>query len=271
MAIANANGLAELAGNLYVTSRDGEVYRLPIATGKMELAFKTRSALSARGGPAARAALDDLRRAGFTGGTVTAFTPGGEVKYTLKQVANPLGVAVNGDRLAVADYDAGKVRFFDIHDPAAPVAKQLSAAATGRMVRWPPTASGSRRDAIIRPHEVIMDLDEAGRLALLDGGSRPMVFAADGTNLYMGNAQFGNAPFWARFPGEDNVSRFFDPSSRVSWTDRCPQRHLAAGSLLGAARTAQGGNSTIGFFKYQGKVYGVMRYTTPDATKRPAS
>ena len=33
VAVANANGLAELAGNLYVTSRDGGVYRLPVATG----------------------------------------------------------------------------------------------------------------------------------------------------------------------------------------------------------------------------------------------
>ncbi len=103
---------------------------------------------------------------------------------------------------------------------------------------------------------------------MLDGGSRPLVFAVDGTSLYMGNAQFGNAPFWARFPGEENVSRFFDPSSRVSWLIDARNGAWRPDAYWGRPELAQGGNSTVGFFKYQGKVFGVMRYTTADAQKR---
>ncbi len=161
--IANANGLAELAGNLYITSRDGEVYRLPTATGKLEPAFKASHPFH----PVA-----DRRRKllwmicggrDFTGGKVTAFTPSGEVKYTVRQVANPLGVAVSRDRLAVADYDAGKVRFFDISNPAAPVAKQLLGRGDGP---YGPVAADRfwfQKGPYNSAHEVVMDLDDAGR------------------------------------------------------------------------------------------------------------
>ena len=267
VAVANANGLAELAGTLYITGKDG-VYRLPVATGKLELAFKAVGAFH----PVADRHRNLLWMLcggqGSLGRTVTAFSPAGEVRYTIKQVANPLGVTVCGDRLAVADYDSGKVRFFDIRDPAAPVAKQLIGQGDGP---YGPVAADRfwfQKGQYTSPHDVIMDLDGSGRLALLDGGSRPLVFAADGTSLYMGNAQFGNAPFWARFPGEENVSRFFDPSTRVSWTIDARSGSWRPEAYWGRPELAQGGNSTVGFFKYQGKVYGVMRYTTADAQKR---
>ena len=234
--IANANGLAELAGNLYITSRDGEVYRLPTATGKLEPAFKASHPFH----PAA-----DRRRKllwmicggqDFTGGKVTAFTPSGEVKYAVRQVANPLGVAVSRDRLAVADYDAGKVRFFDISNPAAPVAKQLLGRGDGP---YGPVAADRfwfQKGPYNSAHEVVMDLDDAGRLAVLDGGSRPLVFAADGTSLYMGNAQFGNAPFWARFPAK-KTSRGSSIPRRAS-----PGSSMPAMALGGRMPTGGGPN-----------------------------
>ncbi len=265
VAIANANGLAELDGILYVTSKDGEVYRLPVATGKLELAFKTAGPF----GPVA----DRQRKLlwmicggqGFMGGAVTAFTPTGEMKYTVKQVVNPLGVAVRGDRLAVADYDAGKVRYFDIRNPVTPVARQVIGRGDGP---YGPVAADRfwfQKGPYTSARGVIMDLDDAGRLALLDSGSRPIVFAADGTNLYMGNAQFGNFPTIARFAGEENVARFFDPGARVSWIVDARNGSWRPEAYWG--RPERVGN-TIGFFKYRGSVYGVVTYTTPAAKQK---
>lgn len=267
--IANASGLAELGGTLYLTGRDGQVYRLPIATGKLEPAFTADHPCQ----PFADRQRGLLWMLCGTPGTadcaVTAFTSTGEVKYTLKLVAHPLGIAVNGDRLAIADYDTGKVRFFDIHDPAAPVEKQALGRGDGPYGPILADRFWFQKGPYNPPHEVIMDLDDAGRLALLDGGSRPEAFAANGASLYMGVAQFGNAPYWARFPGEEYTSRFFDSQARISWTVDAAKGTWAPEAYWGRPElNLPGGNATIGFFKSAGKVYGVMNYTMPEGNPK---
>ncbi len=268
VSVAKANGLAELAGTLYVTSGSGDVYRIPLVTGALQPAFKTTSPFHPVADQQRKLLWMICGGQDFKGGTVTAFTPGGEVKYTIKQCANPLGVAVNGNRLAVADYDAGKIRLLDITNPAAPVAKQVVGRGDGPYGPVVADRFWFQKGVYTAAREVVMDMDEAGRLAVLDGGNRPLVFAAGGSNLYMGNAQFGNAPFWARFPGEENISRFFDPASRISWIIDARNNTWRPEAYWGRPELGQPGNSTVGFFKHQGHVYGVMRYTSPDAQKR---
>ncbi|MEI8244005.1 MAG: hypothetical protein WCI17_12110, partial [bacterium] len=160
-------------------------------------------------------------------------------------MANPLGVAVNGDRLAIADYDSGKVLFFNIHDPAAPVAKQTLG--RGDSPYGPMVAERFRfqKGPFTPPSLVVMDLDDTGRLALLDGANRPLVFGADGANLYMGLAEFGNGPYWTDYPGEeDGLTHIF---YGYSWTIDARKGTWAP--------EAYWGGGTPGF-KYHGKLYG---------------
>jgi len=268
VAVANATGIAELAGTLYLTSRDGQIYRLPITTAKLEPAFKAPAPSQPAADPKHGLLWMLTGAREMLGGVITAYTPTGEMKYTVKTVANPLGFAVNGDRLAIADYDTGKIRAFDIRTPATPVEQQALGRGDGPYGPIVPDRFWFQKGLYNSPREVIMDMDTAGRLAVLDDGSRPEAFAADGGNLYMGMAQFGNAPFAAHFPG-DAVSRFFDAHSRLSWTVDAAKGTTAPDAYWGhPALNLPGGNSTVGFFKYDGKVYGVMNYCTPDGNPK---
>ncbi len=269
VSVPNPSGLAELAGTLYLPSRDGQVYRFPIATGVLEPAFQADHPCQPFADRKRNLLWMLCGAPGTEGAVISAFTPAGEVKYTLKAVAHPLGLAMNGDTLAIADYDAGKVRFFDIHDPAAPVEKRALGRGDGPDGPIVPDRFWFQKGVYTHPHEVIMDLDDAGRLALLDDESRPEAFAADGASLYMGVAQFGNAPYWARFPGEDNISRFFDSGARISWTVDAVNGTWAPEAYWGRPElNLIGGNATCGFFKYAGKVYGIMNYTMPDGNPK---
>ena len=230
VAIPGANGIAELGGNLYVTSSSGEVVRVSIETGKMETAFK---AAAPTGVVADRERSLLWMLCGGSNGlgrVVGAYTPEGAVKYTVgaslakpagagerrpyESVANPLAVAVNGDRLAIADCDAGKVRFFDIHDPAKPVAKQT----IGRGDSPVGPIAPDRFRFMKSPGTLVrLDLDAAGRLAVLDGPGRPLVFAADGASVYMSLCAFAYDPIWNNYDGEeDGVTHMF--FGNQSWT-----------------------------------------------------
>ncbi|MEI8244055.1 MAG: right-handed parallel beta-helix repeat-containing protein, partial [bacterium] len=104
MAIPAANGVAELGGNLYVTSSSGEVWRVSVATGKQELAVKAVNPLHL---------VADHKRGllwmicggqGFSNGVVTAFAPDGTIKYIVRSTvgASLAKTAVAEPALAVA-------------------------------------------------------------------------------------------------------------------------------------------------------------------------
>ena len=254
MTFAGANGIAELGGNLYVTTDSGEVARVSIETGKQETAFKAET-------PAG--IMADRQRgllwmlcggSNGQGRVVTAFTPDGQAKYTIKQVANPLAVAVNGDRLAIADCDAGKVRFFDIHNPAAPVAKQ----AIGRGDSPVGPIAPDRFRFMKSPGTLVrLDLDADGHLAVLDGPGRPLVFAADGTSVYMSLCEFAYDPIWNNYDGEeDGLTHMYFKSQ--SWT-------IDAKKGAWAPEAYWGGYPQ---FKYQGKFYRVDGGSIQDAENK---
>jgi len=261
VAIPAANGMTELAGNLYVTSGSNEVWRVAVATGKQELAFKTTNPFHPVADRKRNLLWMICGGQGFMNGVVTAFTPDGNARYTVgaslakpagagerrpyEPITHPLGVAVNGDRLAIADYDTGKVRFFDIHDPTAPVAKQTLGRGDGPYGPIVADRFRFQKGMFTPPSLVIMDLDDTGRLALLDGGSRPLVFGPDGANLYMGLAQFGNGPTWNDYPGEEDglTHIFYD----YSWTIDARK-----GTWVPEAYWCGGTPA----FKHHGKLYG---------------
>jgi len=257
VSIPGANGIAELGGNLYVTCSSGDVVRVSIETGKQEKAFTVTNPSH----PVADRQRGLLWMLG--GGTnstdrvVVAFTPDGLVKYTIKQVANPLAVAVNGDRLAIADCDAGKVRFFDIHNPAAPVAKQTIG--RGDSPVGPIVADRFRfmksPGALVR-----LDLDADGHLAVLDDVGRPLVFAADGASVYMSLCAFAYDPIWNNYDGEqDGLTHMFFGSQ--SWT-------IDAKKGTWAPEAYWGGYPQ---FKYQGKFYRVDGGSIQDAENKKRS
>ena len=191
---------------------------------------------------------------GSAGGTVTAFTPGGEVKYTLKQVANPLGVAVNGDRLAVADYDAGKVRFFDIRNPAAPVAKQ--AARPGRRALW----SGGRRPLLVPERDSTIRPAKSSWIWTRPDAWRCWTAAAGRWSLPP------TAPTctWATRSSATRPSGPASPARKTFRGSSIPRRGSPGPSMpataLGGRRPTGGGPNSgraaiprVGFFKYQGQ------------------
>jgi len=238
VSIAGANGVAELGGNLFVTSKSGEVMRVSIATGKQDMAFKVENpkSLVADRQRGLLWMLCDVDRA------VTACEPDGIVKYTFKPVVNPLALAVNGDRLAIADCDAGKVRFFDIHDPSAPVAKQTIGRGDSPIG---PIAADRFRFMKSPGTLVLMDMDAIGRLAVLDGIGRPLVFAPDGAGVYMSLCAFAYDPIWNNYDGEeDGLTHMYFGSQ--SWT-------IDARKGTWAPEAYWGGSTPR--FKYHGQLY----------------
>ena len=215
--IPGANGISELGGNLYVTTgSSNEVVRVSIETGKQETAFKAANPYGM---------VADHQRGLLwmlcggkdgQGRVVSAFTPDGTEKYTFKQVANPLAVAVNGDRLAIADCDAGKVCIYDIHDPSNPVAKETIGRGDSPVG---PIAADRFRFMKSPGTPVLMDLDAAGHLAVLDGPGRPLVFGPGGASVYMSLCDFAYDPIWNNYDGEkdsDGLTHMYFKAQ--SWT-----------------------------------------------------
>jgi len=258
VAIPKANGIAELDGILYVTTSEGDVVRIPVKTGKQEPAFKVKNPLSPVADRGRKLIWMVGGGEGAKGGTVTAYTPAGEAKHAVKQVANPLAVAVAGDRLAIADSDAGKVLFFDIKNPAAPVAKGAIGRGDGPLG---PIAADRFWFQKASAGPVVMDLDETGRLAILDGMNRPIVFGADGKSMSMGLAAFGNGPVWNNFPSDkDGVTTFFWPFPAFSWTIDAAKGTWSPG--------AHWGGISSGMFEHKGRIYGAGGAKFPDAAKK---
>jgi len=240
--VSDANGIAELGGSLYVaTGSSGEVVRVSIETGKQETAFK---AANSYGMVADRQRGMLWMLCGGSNGlgrVVSAFTPDGKEKYTFKQVANPLAVAVNGDRMAIADCDAGKVRLYDIHDPSNPVARQTIGRGDSPLGPIAP----DRFRFMKSPMPVLMDLDAAGHLAVLDGPGRPLVFGPDGASVYMSLCAFAYDPIWNNYDGEeDGLTHMYFGSQ--SWT-------IDAKKGTWAPEAYWGGSTPR--FKYHGKLY----------------
>jgi len=240
--IPNANSIAELGGNLYVaTGGSGEVVRVSIETGKQETAFKAVDPYGMVADRQRGLLWMHCNVKDGQGRVVSAFTPDGKEKYTIKQVATPLAVAVNGDRMAIADCDAGKVRLYDIHDPANPVAKQTIGRGDSPLGPIAP----DRFRFMKSPMLVLMDLDAAGHLAVLDGPGRPLVFGPDGASVYMSLCEFAYDPIWNNYDGEeDGLTHMYFKSQ--SWT-------IDAKKGAWAPEAYWGGSTPR--FKYHGKLY----------------
>jgi parallel beta-helix repeat protein len=261
--MVNLSGLAELNGNLYTIASDGTVYKINIATNKIDTAFKVNGAFHPYADNKRQLIWMIADSTGFLNGVVTAYTPTGEVKYTFKGVENPVGVAVNGDKLAIASYNTGKIHYFDISNPAAPIAKNTIGRGDGPYGPITADRFWFQKGPYSNPREVPLDIDDAGNLMILDHASHPLVFNAEGKNLYQGCAVFGNSPNWVQF-ADDKVTRIMDSMGAISWTIDTLKGTSQPDILWGRPP----GASNIGMFKYKDNIYGVLRFKQNDEPKR---
>ena len=155
--------------------------------------------------------------------TLLAIGTDGKVHRTIADVPSPLGLAIRGNRLAVASYQTGKVHVFDIEgdDPASMQISQKRTVGRGDGPYGPILADRFwfQKGMHTSPAPVSIDINEAGDLAIRDVFSRVIVFNDTGKILLHTFSQFGNAPFRAPFGDSPSApTRFLDFSGTVSWT-----------------------------------------------------
>lgn len=251
---ARLEGMAELDGKLYVADPAGNrVFVVPLASPSFDKSLAVPSP--------ARPAADRSRRLlwlASNAAKLIAIDPSGKTIAESGIVNKPLGVALRGNRMAVASGGTGKVHFLDCSEPA----------------RLKPAGELGRGDGPFGPilpdrfyfqdhpygngRSVVLDLDEKGGLAVRDYFTRVLVFDAAGKAMHESFAQFGNYPVTARFDG-DTATRFFDSSGEVSWLVDAkagtwrPEAHW--GFPRGYRRDAAGfftaGGQRFGVFKFQ--------------------
>ncbi len=250
------DGIAELDGKLYLAANSGTLYITSLKDPKLENPITLATP---------RLPMADRKHKLVwlvSGEKVIAIDGAGQVKHELAEVASPLGVATNGERLAIASYDDGKIHFFDISDPAKPKADGTLGKGDGP---YGPIEAGRfwfQKGAYNSAWRVAIDMDAKGNLAISDRAGRVCVFDKSGTSLYDSFAQFGNSPYQAYFNDNNGRTRFFDNNGIFTWwiDDKAgtwkPDAYWAKPSMNKA-----GTNSPIQFFSAGGKKFAVMFYS----------
>ena len=264
---AGLDGLDDLDGVLYLAdSKNDKVYY----GSEKEGSFGKSFAVKAPSQPAA----DPRRKVlWLLSGTekLVAVSPTGDVIAESTDVRSPVGVAVNGDRLAVASAEDGKAHFFDCSDPKK--LKSLKTLGRGDGPYGPVLADRFHfQTGPYNPvHKVSLALDADGRLALRDATSRLVVLADDGKPLHSSIAQFGNQPTPGHFAG-DEKTRVFDHVGRFSWWIDAKAGTWAPDAYWGLPPNLSGGDTVIGYFSAGGKNFGVFhaQYAVDEKNKQPA-
>jgi hypothetical protein len=195
-------GIAELDGVLYIAAPDAGRIHFGPADG---MTFEQSAEAPAPSSPAA----DRVRRLVWVvSGTerVLALAPDGTVAHTFAAVDMPLGLAVAGNRLAVASGATGKIHLFDIADPAAPKPVRTLGRGDGPFGPWRPDRlhfqAHARQPA---PRHVSLALATDGAVALRDASSRLVAFGPGGEPVWDGLATWGGDPTEAPFAGDEFV------------------------------------------------------------------
>jgi hypothetical protein len=259
---AAIDGLAELDGVLYIAdSKNGKVYH----TEAVHPTFKEAFACAAPSLPSAdrKRKLLWLR----SGDRVVALSPQGKEVAECQPVPSPLGVAVAGDRLAVASAKTGKVHFFDCSKPAQ--LKPLKTIGRGDGPYGPlvPDRFHFQTGPYNAPRGVALDLDADGRLALRDASGRIVVLGPSGAPIYVSMAHFGNKPTPANWPDDDRL-RVFEPGGRLSWWIDAKNNRWEPDALWGMPPNLGGGNPLVVLFASGGKRFAVLHQDWEDSGKK---
>ncbi|MFO0890032.1 MAG: right-handed parallel beta-helix repeat-containing protein [Isosphaeraceae bacterium] len=193
-----------------------------------------------------------------------AVTPGGKVLRAFDEAPSPIGLAVRGDRLAVASYETGKIHLLDIEGKAPDALRLKSAWIVGRgdgpYGPIVPDRFWFQKGRHNAPASVSLALADDGTLAIRDTLSRVISFSPEGNVLLHTFAQFGNTPHRAPFGDPPTApTRFLDASGTVSWTIDARAGTWAPEAYWGHPPSDLPGSSAVGFFAREGKRFGVYR------------
>jgi len=250
-------GMAQLRGTLYLADSEGNrLYAAALDKPSLERWLE----LKAPSSPAADRARN-LVWVISSREKLLALEPGGKVRAESTAVSSPIGLAVRGDRLAVASAATGKVHLLDCSDPE----KLRPIKTIGRGDGPYGPVLPDRFYFQQHPYnslrgDVVLDLDERGTLAVRDFFSRTIVFDAQGSVLYHSFAQFGNFPRQAFFAG-DEAARFFDSSGEVSWWIDAKAGTWKPDAHWGKPRGAR--SDAVGFFSDFGRQFGIFQHQDP--------
>lgn len=251
---AKLHGMVELGGSIYVTdTAHDRVCYAPLNAPAFDKLFDIKAPSS----PAADR-MHKLLWLVSNREKLIALDSSGKVRAEFAGVPKPIGLAVRGNRMAVASAATGMIHLLDCTDPAALRSVRTIGRGDGPYGPILPDRfyfQEHRYNSV--PWNVSLDLDDEGRLAVRDYFSRTIVFDAQGKAIYHSFAQFGNFPRQAFFEG-DTQARFFDSGGDVSWLI-----DAQAGTWKPDAHWAypRGKRAdAVGFFSDAGKQFGVFQY-----------
>jgi len=197
---------------------------------------------------------------------VLALDAAGKAVHTFAPGGKPVGVAVNGDRMAVADAAAGKVTLYSIADPNKPAVQKTIGKGDGPFGPFEPDRFTFQS---VPGHE-----ETGARLALRDDGTLAVkdfafghmsVFGPDGKVLHHAAAHFGNSPViskWASnkynpaIPADAQV--IFESGGKMScWVD--PDSGKTG--MDAYWKLPVGVHHFLGTFEKDGKRFGIHRWT----------
>ncbi len=248
------NGMDEMDGSLYLAdTKNNKIYRA--ATDKLRFAESIPCPSPSQ--PAADRArkvlwvLSGMEK-------LIALSPKGERLAEFTGVRVPVGLALNGDRLAVASAATGKIHLFDCSNP-----KQLRAIRTVGRGDGPfgpllPDRFHFQAGLYSESRPVSLALDEKERIALRDASGRVVVLTASGEAQYASISQFGNQPTLALFD-DDARPRLFDHRGRFSWWIDAKAGRWQPDAYWGLPSQTAQGDCIVGYFSDGGKKFGIVR------------
>jgi hypothetical protein len=251
---ANLSGMDELAGTLYLAdTKNNKIYRASTEKPK----FAEPLDCPAPSQPAA----DRKRKliwvlSGMD--KLLALSPKGERVAECTAVRSPIGLAVSGDRLAVASAATGKIHIFDCSNPKSLRPLRTVGRGDGPYGPLVPDRFHFQTGPYNEARPVSLALDEADRIALKDVSGRVVVLTASGESQYSSISQFGNQPTLAQF-GDDERVRVFDHRGRFSWWIDAKAGRWQPDAYWGLPPNAAQGDCIVGYFGANGRKYGIIR------------
>jgi len=212
-----------------------------------------------------------------SGDKILALDTGGKAVHTFAPGGKPIGVAVNGDRLAVADAASGKVTVYSITDPAKPTVQNTIGTGDGPFGPWAPDRFTFQSVPDHEETTVQLTLRADGALAVKDFDYGHLtVFAPDGKVLHHAVAHFGNSPAMSRWtvPAKSNpaipadAQVIFDSFGKISfWVDS----ETGKTGMDAYWKLPAGVTQMIGNFEKDGRRFGVFRWAKkiPDSRDKP--
>jgi hypothetical protein len=254
LADANLNGMDELGGTLYVAdTKNNKIYRASTEKPKFAEPIDCPS-------PSQPAADRKRKIVWVLSGLdkLLALSPTGERIAECTSVRSPVGLAVHGDRLAIASAATGKIHFFDCSNPKELRPLRTIGRGDGPYGPLVPDRFHFQTGPYNEARPVSLALDESERIALKDVSGRVVVLTASGESQYASISQFGNQPTLALF-GDDERVRAFDHRGRFSWWIDAKAGRWQPDAYWGLPPNTAQGDCIVGYFADGGKKYGIVR------------